>query len=1207
LKKLKKYGLFLVSLFFLVLFITYSAFINDKNYSKESSKFQQTFLEEENKLNDYLKRKIKLLKVENLDSLKANSKDKTFNLHVYRNDSLIFWNTNTLPILRFADIHFPSDGIIKLQNGWYYSKIKKYTNLSLVASFLIKHEYPYENDYLKSEFAPKFSLSFQARLILERENAYPIFSKENKFLFSIQEEEKLSFNDKKSNVLIVLFFLFISVLLFFLYQLLTQFSNKTGLISAHLVLLIHSIFLKFELYSFLSNIRFFEPSLYASSNLFPNLFTLILNCFILFFYVSALSFYFKQIKSGIFSKFISFSVFSLSLIFSFLIGHIYQSLIKDSSIPLEIDKLFHLNYYSFWGTLCIGILFFSYFILVRAVFIGMLEAGWRKTSMVVICFISGVLYFIFDIVYGSQYLFLALWPFIINGIIVVNVLRSNGKFNFNYGVILLFSFSVFISININNFYSKKEKSERELFANQLASDQDVSSELEFLKIDAKIKSDVYFQKLIQNKTKIRVSVFRDFMERKFYNGFWDRYDISFYLFNDTTQLINHLNKTNSSKKYLEDVLKNHSELSEISPNIYYIKDYTSQYSYIIKQKIYNSDTSVCLHLFSTLKSKRIPEKIGFPRLLVSNQSNVFKVIENYSIAKYYQGKLISQYGKFSYPTDEFALTKNKQNSSLYFENEDYNHFLLRKNNKDTIVLSMKNPSSFQIFTSFSYLFCFFGLILIIILTIQNSQSITFSNLTLAVKIQLILISIVVIALLAFGYGSGKFVSNQYNEYSTELVKEKIKSVQFEVKSKLGTEKELKIEKQGDFMESILEKFANVFVTDINLYDKKGYLLSSSRPKIFNLGLLSEQMNPLALVQLQTAKKSEFIHQENIGKLNYLSAYVPLFNSEGNFLAYINLQHFGQQQGFQNQIEGFLVAIINVFILLLAFSIILSILVSNWVTSPLKILQNSFAKVQLGKYNEPIQYNSNDEIGALVKNYNSKLEELALTAKQLAQSERESAWREMAKQVAHEIKNPLTPMKLSLQHLQRVFDPNDVNSKEKINKVVFSIIEQIDALTKIANEFSNFAKMPKENKEKIDVLPIIEHVIVVFNQENDIEIKLTNKAKNSIVFGDKDLILRVFNNLINNAIQAIPENKKGIISINLSSTHKRLTIEILDNGKGIPKEMFSKIFMPNFTTKSTGMGLGLAMVKQIIQLHEGEIWFESEENKTLFVVELPLIN
>lgn len=1205
-KFIKKYGFISISFLFLISFLFYFNILFKIDYESDFKRFQENFTQNETEIGKFLDAKLETLKSKNFNFLIKNSKETRFNFHIYRNDSLKFWNTNKLPVLRFAEIHYPSEGIVKLQNGWYYAKTKNYGNIKLVASFLIKRTFPYENDYLKSEFVSNLKLNFDASFLLEKENAFPIYSTNNVYLFSLFPIEKEKLNDFESNLLIFLFLCFLCFLLYSIYLKLIDKPSPIILLFTFLILLFHYFSIRFELYSFFKSTSFFDPTLYANSNWFPNLIVFILNCIFIYFFFSCLYIIIKRFKELKIYKFLSITLYFTSFLFSFLIGYLYHSLVKDSSIPLEIDKLFQLNFYSFWASFSMGILFFSYFTLIRTIYFSLLSTGWKKTSIVVIWFVSSVVYFIFDIIYGSELFFLATWPFFINGIIVINLIRSNGKFNFNYGVILLFLFSIFISININDFNNKKEISERKLYANQLASDQDVSTELQFLQLSESIKKDNYFEKLKENKRVLGVSEFQDFMERKFYFDFWDKYELDFYLFNENIPIINHVNLQNSSLEYLENILKNHSKFSEISNEVFYIKDYTSQLSYITKQKIFTADSSSCYLLFTTLKSKRIPEKIGFPRLLISNQSNLFKAIENYSIAKYYNGKLISQYGKFSYPTRDYALSKSKYKKSGFFENEGYNHYLFRKSARDLIVLSKKVPSNFQLFTSFSYLFCFFGLFLVVFLGIQNRKNLEFANLTLALKIQLILISIVVIALLAFGYGSGKFVSNQYNEYSTELIKEKIKSVQVEVKSKLGNEEQLKIENQGDFMYSILQKFATVFVTDINLYDKHGYLLASSRPKVFNVGLLSEQINPKAFYQLEVGKKSEFIHQENIGNLNYLSAYVPLFNKNGTFLAYINLQHFGQQQGFENQIEGFLVAIINVFILLLAFSIIFSILVSNWVTSPLKILQNSFSKIQLGKYNDPILYDSNDEIGALVKNYNQKLEELAFTAQQLAQSERESAWREMAKQVAHEIKNPLTPMKLSLQHLQRVYDPNDLNSKIKLDKVVFSIIEQIDALTKIANEFSNFAKMPKENKKKIDVLPIIEHTVIVFEQENGIEIELTNNSKSTQIFGDKDLLLRVFNNLIKNAIQAIPENKKGVIKIRIYSENEILIIEIEDNGKGIPEEMFSKIFMPNFTTKSTGMGLGLAMVKQIIQLHEGEIWFESEINNTVFFVKLPLL-
>ena len=392
-----------------------------------------------------------------------------------------------------------------------------------------------------------------------------------------------------------------------------------------------------------------------------------------------------------------------------------------------------------------------------------------------------------------------------------------------------------------------------------------------------------------------------------------------------------------------------------------------------------------------------------------------------------------------------------------------------------------------------------------------------------------------------------------------------------------------------------------------MYDVDGYLLASSRPKVFNVGLLSEQMNPIAFKNVKYFKQSEFIQTEKIGQLNYSSAYQPIYNSKNKLLGYINLQHFGQQREFENQIQKFLVAIINVFILLLAISIILAIFISNWLTAPLRLLQTSFSKVKFGKHNEQIEYNKEDEIGALVKDYNKKLEELEFAAQQLAKNEREMAWREMAKQVAHEIKNPLTPMKLSVQQLLRSYNPEDPKSEDKLKRVANSIIEQIDALTKIANEFSTFAKMPNPNEEKVELLQLINGVKELFTETDGSNISIETDLKELYINGDKDQFVRVFNNLIKNALQAVPNDRIGKVEIFVQKQNGKARISIQDNGIGIEESKRFKIFVPYFTTKSNGTGLGLAMVKQIIENHNGTIDFESLEGSgTVFKIELPAL-
>jgi nitrogen fixation/metabolism regulation signal transduction histidine kinase len=397
--------------------------------------------------------------------------------------------------------------------------------------------------------------------------------------------------------------------------------------------------------------------------------------------------------------------------------------------------------------------------------------------------------------------------------------------------------------------------------------------------------------------------------------------------------------------------------------------------------------------------------------------------------------------------------------------------------------------------------------------------------------------------------------------------------------------------------------ARVFETDLNIYDKHGYLVASSRSKVFNQGLLSEQINPEAFEKIKRERRSFFTQKENIGKLNYVSSYQPIYNGEEKLLGYLNLQHFGQQQAFEEQLKSFIIAVVNVFIILLLLSIGIALLVSNWVTSPLKLLQKRVSGLEITS-DVKIEYSGKDEIGMIVSAYNLKLDELQSAAKKLAKSERESAWREMAQQVAHEIKNPLTPMKLSIQQLLRVYDPTDMQTTEKVKRVLNSIIEQIDGMTRIANEFSNFAKMPEPIKKEIDLIALIENTVSFFEAEETIKFHIQSNEKRLIVKVDKEQWVQVFNNLIQNAIHAIEGRQNGEITISVRKEKGCVFINVTDNGCGISEAEQEKLFVPYFTTKSSGSGIGLSMVKQIVENHDGEISFVSELNKgTTFEIKL----
>jgi nitrogen fixation/metabolism regulation signal transduction histidine kinase len=260
-----------------------------------------------------------------------------------------------------------------------------------------------------------------------------------------------------------------------------------------------------------------------------------------------------------------------------------------------------------------------------------------------------------------------------------------------------------------------------------------------------------------------------------------------------------------------------------------------------------------------------------------------------------------------------------------------------------------------------------------------------------------------------------------------------------------------------------------------------------------------------------------------------------------------------------------------------------------------------SNIRLGTANEKIEYRENDEIGRLVHEYNRMIDELAISADKLARGERESAWREMARQVAHEIKNPLTPMKLSVQHLYRTFKEKG-NDPELLERITTTLVQQIDTLANIASAFSNFAKMPQAIPVRTDLKELIAQISQLYADGCDIEI--TGEGE-FFVMADRDQMNAIFSNLLKNAQQSIPLERRGRIAVSLRHEGGEIVVEIADNGIGILEDQRDKIFTPNFTTKSSGMGLGLAIVRNIVQEASGTIWFTSTYNVgTSFFVRLP---
>ena len=380
------------------------------------------------------------------------------------------------------------------------------------------------------------------------------------------------------------------------------------------------------------------------------------------------------------------------------------------------------------------------------------------------------------------------------------------------------------------------------------------------------------------------------------------------------------------------------------------------------------------------------------------------------------------------------------------------------------------------------------------------------------------------------------------------------------------------------------------------------MVGSSQPIIFNKNLISNRISPTPFFKFN----ANINQYEHIGKLNYLTGYTDFYNGDYLQIGYIAIPQFFSQNEIRSEIESFLAVIIHIYLIIIVLAILLSLFIGKQLSAPLNMLENKLKEMRLGRRNEKIEYGLNDEIGQLVIQYNRTVDELEQSAKLLAQSERETAWKSMARQVAHEINNPLTPMKLTIQQLQRTKKMNDERFDDYFAKSTVMLIEQIDNLSRIAGTFSNFARMPEANFERVDIAAKISSVVQLFaNNYEHVNIEYQGSENGVFVYADPEQLVQVFNNLLKNAIQAIPSERDGDIQTRLIQTDTNILIEVTDNGMGIAHEAHDKLFVPNFTTKTTGMGLGLAIAKNIIELSNGTISFVSKINLgTTFTVTLP---
>lgn len=398
------------------------------------------------------------------------------------------------------------------------------------------------------------------------------------------------------------------------------------------------------------------------------------------------------------------------------------------------------------------------------------------------------------------------------------------------------------------------------------------------------------------------------------------------------------------------------------------------------------------------------------------------------------------------------------------------------------------------------------------------------------------------------------------------------------------------------------KIAEIHNLQINFYDLEGGLLKSSKATIAQ-DSSKTCLNAEILNELSESPERRFVVRSLDGDKISQASYSYITDHKFKPLAILNIPSIEEDVFLDRELGEFLERLSYAYLFMLVLAVVLAYFLSSYITKSFNAISEKMNQISLDRRNEKLDVSSvSAEISSLVNAYNSMVDQLEESASQLAKSEREQAWREMAKQVAHEIKNPLTPMRLSVQSFERKFDPQDPEITKKVKEYSKTLIQQIDTMSSIASAFSNFAKMPAQQNEMLNVVEVVKMALDIFTEDY---ISFKAEEKEIIAKFDRTQLIRVVTNLVKNAIQAIPDDKQPSVEVTVSTQNQWVVINVKDNGIGISEENKHKIFEPKFTTKSSGMGLGLAMVKNIVETYQGNITFTSQLGiGTTFTVSFP---
>lgn len=1151
-----------------------------------------------------------------------------FYVYGYDSRGLVFWNTNEM----LADCNGRYVGT-KLEKNDRGSFIKRCVTVpgadsarKLTVLFAVVHKYAFENNYLRSHFEAQPYIPIATEVLSRKQpGSYEVRNASGKPMFY------LSFPEAKPVWLpgrVLLWMLAAALLSTIVWlQLVTIYlTRKRNRWVGFVITVVAIIFIRGLTYKFgfpfnIGELPIFSPQLYASSAFLPSLGDLLLNalCFlwIVVFFIRHVKYDFlRDVKLAMpFRILLSLIIATLLIWYCGEYVRTVRSLVQDSMISFDVTYFYTITSDTLIGLLTIGIITGVSCLVVYVLNVQLailIRDKWIKYLLVISAGMLGLLWTQPQV---PEVYFFFLLGFLLLFIVLLDVPKLTNINDLFAPQTILWSILVcaFGTALLLYFYNNKEQVTRKRYAEQVLQQRDDVTEFVFRSISQSVQRDWLVKEFLMQPNSEKRRSLNERFDAIYLGGQLNKYQSRVFIFDAQGEGLYNSDTTGYASLKAEL-----AEGEQTSDTTLYYKEYAQDGRYYLADiPIYDDSNKVWLGtVFIDLSIKESGGETVYPELLQPGSVKSKQQEANYSYAVYVSNKLLTQSGDYPFPVFLSSAPIVERNNLMRLDGLSE---LRYTDEPKTVIVIRFYRFWLDAITLFSYLF---GIQVLIVLSIvlyrlglfyftRANSSVKLINFTFRKRIHFSMLGIVLVSFLLIGAATIVFFTFSYKDNNQKKLQRTMQVVERSLLIYLKQENGLENDTAFNSVTNtarfkyFITALANAQKIDINIFNASGILNVASQANIYDKILVARIIRPEAYYWLKDRNQQVVTRNESIGRLSYLSSYLPIRDEHGKALGYLNVPFFSSEKELNFQISNILVVLINLYAFIFVVSSLVTVFLTRWLTQTLSVVISRFERLTLTK-NELIYWPYDDEIGTLVSEYNKMVKKVEENAVLLAQSERESAWREMARQVAHEIKNPLTPMKLNIQYLQQAIKSGYGNIQELALKVSESLIEQIDNLTYIASEFSNFAKMPEAKPEDVELNELLDKAVELYLNENT-KVTLKRSDETLTVYADKSQLLRVFTNLLENAVQAIPEDRQGIVTVTVSKEDDDVLVAFRDNGSGIPTEVVERIFQPYFTTKSSGTGLGLAMTKKIIEFWSGTIWFETEAEKgTTFFIKLPLL-